>query len=138
MVRAMIIPHTSMLPPSFAYLWNRPPSNRATYLIRPTVSLSFLRFRLGSYTKTNSNANLNRYKNNTVALNWTISDPTSDTYPFRALLSNSDQSLLDGNHSIADSSESTSPTCRTTLSISSGPQVIINPSRLSLHRLPSF
>lgn len=38
-------------------------------------------------------------------MNWTLSDPTSDTYLFRAFLSNEDQGLFQGNASIADSSE---------------------------------
>ncbi|ADV23322.1 hypothetical protein I315_05623 [Cryptococcus gattii Ru294] len=48
------------------------------------------------------------YKNNTVTLNWTISDPQTDTYLFRTYLFNTDQSLLAGNHSIADSTNATS------------------------------
>ncbi|ALO69306.1 hypothetical protein CNG03655 [Cryptococcus deneoformans JEC21] len=47
------------------------------------------------------------YKNNTVSLNWTISDPQTDTYLFRTFLSNADQSLLSGNHTIADSTNAT-------------------------------
>ncbi|KAE8541678.1 hypothetical protein D1P53_001849 [Cryptococcus gattii VGV] len=47
------------------------------------------------------------YKNNTVTLNWTISDPQTDTYLFRTYLFNTDQSLLAGNHSIADSTNAT-------------------------------
>ncbi|WRT70032.1 uncharacterized protein IL334_007025 [Kwoniella shivajii] len=49
------------------------------------------------------NSNAIWYKNNTVHMNWTLSDPAKDIYPFRAYLSNGDQSLLVGNHSIADS-----------------------------------
>ncbi|WVN89979.1 uncharacterized protein L203_105209 [Cryptococcus depauperatus CBS 7841] len=48
------------------------------------------------------------YKNNTVSLNWTLSDPATDTYFFRAHLSNKDQSILQGNHSIADQTNATS------------------------------
>lgn len=45
------------------------------------------------------------FTNNTVTMNWTLSDPTSDTYLFRAFLSNTDQGLFQGNASIADSSK---------------------------------
>ncbi|WVQ75595.1 hypothetical protein IAR50_005223 [Cryptococcus sp. DSM 104548] len=47
------------------------------------------------------------YKNSTVSLNWTISDPATDNYFFRTYLSNKDSSVLDGNHSIADSTNAT-------------------------------
>ncbi|KAK4687654.1 hypothetical protein P7C73_g2461, partial [Tremellales sp. Uapishka_1] len=47
------------------------------------------------------------YKNNTVALNWTTTSFDSDLYPFRALLSSADQSVLAGNLSIADSTNAT-------------------------------
>jgi hypothetical protein len=46
------------------------------------------------------------YKNDTVQLNWTVSDPTTDTYLVRVFLSNQDQSLYAGNNSIVDGSES--------------------------------
>lgn len=51
----------------------------------------------------------NRYKNNTVALNWTQSDPAVDTYLFRAFLSNSDTGILSSAQQIADSSGSSRP-----------------------------
>jgi len=54
----------------------------------------------------NPTANTIWYANDTVSLNWTLSDPTADTYLFRTYLSNQDQSLLAGNTSIADSSKS--------------------------------
>ncbi|OXG21470.1 hypothetical protein C367_04282 [Cryptococcus neoformans Ze90-1] len=55
------------------------------------------------------------YKNNTVSLNWTVSDPQADTYLFRTFLSNSDQSLLSGNHTIADSTNATAQFVRVLL-----------------------
>lgn len=45
------------------------------------------------------------YKNDTVALNWTQTNPATDTYFFRTLLGNQDASLLSTNQSIADQSE---------------------------------
>ncbi|ODO05570.1 hypothetical protein I350_04626 [Cryptococcus amylolentus CBS 6273] len=47
------------------------------------------------------------YKNSTVSLNWTLTDPATDNYFFRAYLSNKDSSVLEGNHSIADSTNAT-------------------------------
>lgn len=44
-----------------------------------------------------------RYKNGTVTLNWTSSDPTADTYLFRVNLRNADQSVLGGDFALADS-----------------------------------
>ncbi|WWD19836.1 hypothetical protein CI109_104303 [Kwoniella shandongensis] len=55
------------------------------------------------------------YKNNTVNLNWTTSTPDSDIYLFRVLLSNQDQSVLGGNHSIADSTNATADYVRVLL-----------------------
>ncbi|ORY31647.1 hypothetical protein BCR39DRAFT_87787 [Naematelia encephala] len=67
------------------------------------------------------------YKNNTVALNWTTTSPDSDTYFFRALLSNTDQSLLTGNHSIADSTNATADYVRVLLpGIPEGKGYIVN------------
>lgn len=61
-----------------------------------------------------------RYTNNTVNLNWTTSSFDSDTYFFRALLSDQDQSVLSGNHSIADSSEFASPIRRMNADLDGG------------------
>lgn len=47
------------------------------------------------------------FKNNTVALNWTRTDPTTDTYFFRTFLGNKDTGLLATNQSLADSSKLT-------------------------------
>ncbi|TYJ58942.1 hypothetical protein B9479_000376 [Cryptococcus floricola] len=47
------------------------------------------------------------FKNSTVSLNWTLTDPATDNYFFRAYLSNKDSSVLEGNHSIADSTNAT-------------------------------
>ncbi|EIW72130.1 hypothetical protein TREMEDRAFT_58286 [Tremella mesenterica DSM 1558] len=67
------------------------------------------------------------YKNDTVNLNWTTTSSDSDTYFFRALLSNSDQSLLSGNHSIADSTNATADYVRILLpGVSSGSGYIVN------------
>ncbi|KAK8853407.1 hypothetical protein IAR55_004113 [Kwoniella newhampshirensis] len=67
------------------------------------------------------------YKNDTVNLNWTTTTPTSDLYLFRALLSNQDQSLLAGNHSIADSTNATADYVRILLpQLQSGPGYIVN------------
>nr|XP_018261100.1 uncharacterized protein I303_06821 [Kwoniella dejecticola CBS 10117]OBR83258.1 hypothetical protein I303_06821 [Kwoniella dejecticola CBS 10117] len=52
------------------------------------------------------------YKNNTVHMNWTLTMPETDTYLFRTYLSNSDQSVLAGNHSIADSTSATAQDVR--------------------------
>ncbi|WVQ94893.1 hypothetical protein IAU59_001979 [Kwoniella sp. CBS 9459] len=55
------------------------------------------------------------YKNNTVHMNWTRTEPTTDIYDFRAYLSNSDQSLVSGNRSIADSTNATAEYVRVLL-----------------------
>lgn len=52
------------------------------------------------------NTNTVWYKNNTVALNWTATNPSTDTYFFRTFLGNSDSGLLATNQSLADQSES--------------------------------
>ena len=46
------------------------------------------------------------YLNNTVALNWTQSNPAEDTFFFRTILSNEDTSFYGANQSIADQSKS--------------------------------
>jgi hypothetical protein len=48
------------------------------------------------------------FKNDTVALNWTQSNPAEDTYFFRTILSNADTSFYGQNQSIADQSASLS------------------------------
>ncbi|OCF34243.1 hypothetical protein I317_02455 [Kwoniella heveanensis CBS 569] len=55
------------------------------------------------------------YKNNTVHMNWTRTEPSTDIYDFRAYLSNSDQSLLSDNRSIADSTNATAEYVRVLL-----------------------
>ncbi|KAK1922225.1 hypothetical protein DB88DRAFT_497595 [Papiliotrema laurentii] len=55
------------------------------------------------------------YKNDTVALNWTVSDPSTDTYLFRAILSNQDASLLSSPQQIADSTNATATYVRIAL-----------------------
>nr|XP_019010527.1 uncharacterized protein I206_04999 [Kwoniella pini CBS 10737]OCF49308.1 hypothetical protein I206_04999 [Kwoniella pini CBS 10737] len=52
------------------------------------------------------------YKNNTVQMNWTLTMPETDIYFFRTYLSNEDQSILAGNHSIADSTSATAQDVR--------------------------
>ncbi|WVF67294.1 hypothetical protein IAT40_002045 [Kwoniella sp. CBS 6097] len=55
------------------------------------------------------------YKNNTVHMNWTRTEPTTDIYDFRAYLSNSDSSLMSDNRSIADSTNATAEYVRVLL-----------------------
>jgi hypothetical protein len=59
----------------------------------------------GPASRTTANALTHRYRNDTVSLNWTQSDPSTDTFPFRALLSNEDPSILSNPQGIADSSK---------------------------------
>ncbi|WVR09588.1 hypothetical protein IAU60_006658 [Kwoniella sp. DSM 27419] len=67
------------------------------------------------------------YKNDTVSMNWTRTDPTTDTYLFRAYLSSQDQSLYQGNHSIADSTNATADYVRVLLGQSpAGKGYIVN------------
>nr|XP_019043929.1 hypothetical protein I302_07204 [Kwoniella bestiolae CBS 10118]OCF22859.1 hypothetical protein I302_07204 [Kwoniella bestiolae CBS 10118] len=73
------------------------------------------------------NSNTVWYKNNTVHMNWTLTTPETDTYLFRAYLSNGDQSVLAGNHSIADSTSATAQDVRILLpQIPAGEGYIVN------------
>ncbi|WWC95170.1 hypothetical protein V866_002024 [Kwoniella sp. B9012] len=73
------------------------------------------------------NSNTIWYKNNTVQMNWTLTNPETDTYLFRAYLSNSDQSVLAGNHSIADSTSASAQDVRILLpQILAGEGYIVN------------
>jgi len=58
-------------------------------------------------TITYPTANTPWFENNTVSINWTSSTPSTDNFLFHALLSNQDQSVLQGNNSIADSINAT-------------------------------
>ncbi|WVQ66692.1 uncharacterized protein L199_004881 [Kwoniella botswanensis] len=73
------------------------------------------------------NSNTVWYKNNTVQMNWTLTNPETDTYLFRAYMSNGDQSVLAGNHSIADSTSATAQDVRILLpQIPAGEGYIVN------------
>ncbi|KAI9633795.1 uncharacterized protein MKK02DRAFT_38454 [Dioszegia hungarica] len=61
------------------------------------------------------NTNTVWYKNNTVALNWTATNPSTDTYFFRTFLGNSDSGLLATNQSLADQTNATASYVRVLL-----------------------
>ncbi|WWC91924.1 uncharacterized protein L201_006876 [Kwoniella dendrophila CBS 6074] len=67
------------------------------------------------------------YKNNTVEMKWDLTQPDTDTYLFRTFLSNKDQSVLAGNHSIADSTSATAKDVRILLpQIPNGKDYVVN------------